>query len=153
MAQPTQPAKPSAEAEAAAGGQIVWGELIAPDVLEDEIKQLVGRVAADVRGVGHFKADGFREARTDFTVLAACFGIIAQYPGDIRWEARIGWQLAIVHNSAPRGDATARPPPTPRFARPNRAAMIWPTSSGVDKSNCPRAKPRSLGTRCSTAAR
>jgi hypothetical protein len=63
-----------------------WSSLISRDTLEDEIKSLSIEVNHDVQQLGAFKSGGFEQAAAHFTQLAALFGVVAEYDGDVRWK-------------------------------------------------------------------
>ncbi|HEX3656230.1 MAG TPA: cytochrome c [Pirellulales bacterium] len=68
------------------GGSFTWSKLISSDNLEAEIKAQVPLAAEAVKTSTGFKGNGREKAQTSFTVLAALFGVIAQYDGDVRWK-------------------------------------------------------------------
>ena len=63
-----------------------WSKFISPGSLEDEVKAKVQTLAAAITTPTAFKAGGHKAAREDFSVLAAVFGVIAQYDGQVRWQ-------------------------------------------------------------------
>ncbi len=65
-----------------------WAALISATTLEDEIK--ASKLAVDkVVGVpGKFKGGDYQTARLYFSTLAAMFGVIAEYDGDVRWKTQ-----------------------------------------------------------------
>jgi hypothetical protein len=67
-------------------GEQRWSKVISAEALEDEVKELAVQLADDVKSLAHFKAAGYQQARTDFGQLAALFGIIGQYDGQVRWK-------------------------------------------------------------------
>lgn len=67
-------------------GGAQWSKLIAPGSLEDEVKAKVQALAAAITTPTAFKGGGYKAAREEFSVLAAVFGVIAQYDGQVRWQ-------------------------------------------------------------------
>lgn len=76
-------AAPAAEI---ASGSSSWSKLISSDNLEAEVKAQVPVTADAVKTATGFKGNGREKAQTSFTLLAALFGVIAQYDGDVRWK-------------------------------------------------------------------
>lgn len=75
-----------AELAAAAAGQD-WSALISAATLEDEVKRIKLSVDKNVGTPADFAARGHRLVRRDFTLAALLFGVIAEYPGTVRWQA------------------------------------------------------------------
>lgn len=75
----------AADDEGASG--LAWSSFVSRDVLEDEVKAIAPAIAADVANPTRFKSGGFQTARVGFSTLAAVFGVIAEYDGDVRWRA------------------------------------------------------------------
>lgn len=69
----------------AAGGGFAWSKLISSDALESEIKNKTADLAPDVATPGKFNS-AVKKFRNSFSVLAAMFGIVAGYDGDVRWK-------------------------------------------------------------------
>ena len=90
---------------AAATGGIRWSELISPDTLTDEIKNMKGVVAAAVASASDFKGGGYDKARVGFSTVALAFSLIADYDGEVRWKrdaaaardlfARVGFNCKV----------------------------------------------------------
>jgi hypothetical protein len=72
--------------ESPAAGGFAWSKLIAADNLESEVKSLSKLLDTAVKSPNEFKGGGFKSSRREFTNLAAMFGIIAEYDGDVRWQ-------------------------------------------------------------------
>ncbi len=70
----------------AASGDFAWSKIIAPESLMDEIKSYQSIVKDDVSNPSKFKAEGFKDARKSYSVLALLFGVINEYDGDVRWK-------------------------------------------------------------------
>ncbi len=70
-----------------ASGLVPWPKLISEATITDEIKNLQPEVAQNVRRPGTFKAGGNRKVEKQFAVIAAMFGIVAEYGEPIRWQA------------------------------------------------------------------
>lgn len=64
----------------------VWPSLIMASTLEDEVKQLKILVDKDVTTPSDFNGRGYKVCRVHFTTLAALFGVIHEYDGDVRWK-------------------------------------------------------------------
>jgi hypothetical protein len=63
-----------------------WAKYISTTTIEDEVKQTKLRLDQIVTTPSKFAAGGFTEARVQFSELAVLFGIIADYPGQVRWQ-------------------------------------------------------------------
>ena len=63
-----------------------WASLISNVTLEDEIKATKLEVDKVVGVPGKFKGGDYQSARLYFSTLAAMFGVIAEYDGDVRWK-------------------------------------------------------------------
>lgn len=63
-----------------------WSKLISAETIEDEIKSHRADLTQGVRNVRAFRSGGNREARLRFSVIAAMFGIAAEYDGQVRWK-------------------------------------------------------------------
>ena len=63
-----------------------WAKYISPTTIEDEVKQIKLRLDQIVTTPSKFAGGGFTEARLQFSELAVLFGIIAEYPGQGRWQ-------------------------------------------------------------------
>jgi len=90
-ANPDQPANDSAGEMASgdAGGSkqlIDWKSLISAQSLEDLIKETKLRLDKIVTTPTAFAGGGFAEARKEFSLLAALFSIVHQYPQPVRWQ-------------------------------------------------------------------
>ena len=75
------PADPSVD-----NSQSGWGKLISATTIEDEVKQVKLRLEQIVTTPSKFAGGGFTEARQEFSELAILFGIIAEYPSQVRWQ-------------------------------------------------------------------
>ena len=76
--------QPAQQNDVHAGPQ--WSKLISPGSLEDEVKAKLQTLVAAIATPTAFKGGGYKAAREDFSVLAAVFGVIAQYDGPVRWR-------------------------------------------------------------------
>lgn len=65
----------------------VWQELITNATLEAAVKSSVVRATTAASRPARFKASGHNECRRELTLLGTLFGVISQYPGDVRWKA------------------------------------------------------------------
>ena len=64
-----------------------WSKLITSTTLEDEIKSLKLKVDTTVNTPSQFQGGGYGKARLHFSMVAALFGIIAEYDTeDVRWK-------------------------------------------------------------------
>lgn len=68
------------------GAQEGWAKYISTTTIEDEIKQTKLRLDQIVTTPSKFAAGGFTDARLQFSELAVLFGIVAEYPGQVRWQ-------------------------------------------------------------------
>lgn len=75
------------DAEAASGESFAWSRLISATALEDEIKAQKLLVDQSVTTPGAFKGGGYRDARIQFSTLAAMFHIAGQFDTDVRWKS------------------------------------------------------------------
>lgn len=69
-----------------AAGKFAWSTLISGDTLIDEIKSHRAELTRSVRNVRAFRAGGNRDARLRLSVIAAMFGVAAEYDGSVRWQ-------------------------------------------------------------------
>jgi len=63
-----------------------WAKYISTTTIEDEVKQAKLRLDQIVTTPSKFAAGGFTDARLQFSELAVLFGIVAEYPGQVRWQ-------------------------------------------------------------------
>ena len=63
-----------------------WSGLISASTIVDEIKVHRADLAKNVRNVRVFRSGGNIDTRLRFTVIAAMFGIAAEYDADVRWK-------------------------------------------------------------------
>jgi len=70
----------------AAGGANAWSKIVSADTLQDEIKSYQTEIKDNVKNPSEFKGNLFKRARDDFSILAAAFGVIGEYDGDVRWK-------------------------------------------------------------------
>jgi hypothetical protein len=85
-ATPASDSTPSESPANASGGSFSWSKIIAPDVIEDEIKSLQREMSKSLTALGPFKGGGYKQARVQLSVLAVMFGVISEYDGDVRWK-------------------------------------------------------------------
>ena len=76
--------------EPAAGGGMTgnWAALISASTIEDEEKAIKLAVDNGVDKPSQFSGGGYQNARYQFSVAAAMFGIIAEFDGDVRWKSQ-----------------------------------------------------------------
>ena len=76
--------------EPAAGGGMTgnWAALISAPTIEDEVKAIKLAVDNGVDKPSQFSGGGYQNARYQFSVAAAMFGIIAEFDGDVRWKSQ-----------------------------------------------------------------
>jgi hypothetical protein len=60
--------------------------MISASTIEDEIKAIKMSVDKSVTTPSEFAGRGHKQVRRDFSILAAMFGIIGEYDGDVRWQ-------------------------------------------------------------------
>jgi hypothetical protein len=70
----------------ATGDRFSWSTLVSEDTLTDEVKDMKELVAAAAGSPTVFKGGGYEKARDAFSALAVCFGVIAEYDGEVRWQ-------------------------------------------------------------------
>jgi hypothetical protein len=63
-----------------------WSSFISGDTLVDEIKTTKMEIDKIVAKKRNFTGGGYIEARDGFSSIAAAFGVIAAYDGDVRWK-------------------------------------------------------------------
>jgi hypothetical protein len=63
-----------------------WSKLIDAETIETEIKRTGPELAKVAKSPSEFKGGGYKACRRHFSVLAALFGVTAEYDGDIRWQ-------------------------------------------------------------------
>ncbi len=68
------------------GGSGDWDKIVSASTLENEIKSLKREVDDSINTITDFKSRGARKVRKHFAMLAAAFGVIGQYGGDVRWK-------------------------------------------------------------------
>lgn len=69
-----------------AAATFAWSGIISAETLTDEIKAHSSDISHAVRNVRAFRSGGNLETRLRFSVIAAMFGILAEYDGDPRWK-------------------------------------------------------------------
>jgi len=74
------------ESTTGAGMTGKWAELISAPTIEDEVKAIKLAVDKGVDKPSQFSGGGYQNARYQFSVAAAMFGIIAEFDGDVRWK-------------------------------------------------------------------
>lgn len=107
------PAASAPVAEAPATGSTTgaeqWSKLISPATIEDEVKSISQSLSDLTQTAGKFKSGGYQDARVQLSVLAALFGIIADYDADVRWKDEAGgmWEsIARAGKNAKAGSDT-----------------------------------------------
>lgn len=83
------PSKSNAE-PTASSEENVWKRRIDAAAIEDLVKSSKSRLDPAIASPAKFAGGGYQTARRDFTVLTVLFGVIEQYPGDIRWKHSAG---------------------------------------------------------------
>lgn len=74
------------EVEPSAPRDFRWSSLLNAEAIEDEIKILQRAIDEGVTTAGAFKAGGYRDSHTQFSMLAVMFAIAAQYDDVVRWK-------------------------------------------------------------------
>jgi len=64
-----------------------WKSIVSASTLENEVKSLKLQVDSSISTPTDFKSRGARKVRQHFALLAATFGVIGQYSGDVRWKS------------------------------------------------------------------
>lgn len=80
--------QPAADANerSEAGTSSKWSVLISAETIEDEIKHQQIQLAQATANSAKFKGGEYRQARTQFSVLAVLFDIAAGFDGRVRWQ-------------------------------------------------------------------
>jgi len=68
------------------GSSYAWSKMISSSTIENEIKAIKLNVDKSVTTPSEFAGRGHKQVRRDFSILAAMFGIIGEYDGDVRWK-------------------------------------------------------------------
>lgn len=68
------------------GSSYAWSKMISASTIENEIKGIKLNVDKSVTTPSEFAGRGHKQVRRDFSILAAMFGIIGEYDGDVRWK-------------------------------------------------------------------
>lgn len=76
----------ASSANAAKSTDVRWNELIDADILTAEVKRIVNNLPTLTRNSALFKASKHNDCRRELTMLAALFKVIAEYPGEVRWQ-------------------------------------------------------------------
>lgn len=65
-----------------------WAKVISASAIENEVKAIKIKLDTDkdIATPIRFQGNGHKIARREFSILAAMFGIIAEYDGDVRWK-------------------------------------------------------------------
>ncbi|TWT99898.1 Cytochrome C' [Botrimarina colliarenosi] len=71
---------------AATASTAAWSDLVAPDVLETEVKRQASALAKTTRSASAYKAGGFRDATDALGVIATLFAVTAEHSGQPRWR-------------------------------------------------------------------
>ena len=82
----SRPADLSTSRPSATARRPNWSQWISPVALEDEIKSIVPDLSDAVRSSRRFNGGGFRKVSRQLGWLAALFGTIAEYDGQVRWQ-------------------------------------------------------------------
>ncbi len=88
----------------------IWKKRIDTATVEDLIKSAKLRLDPAVTSPAKFASGGYQIARRDFTLLTVLFGVIEQYPGDVRWKhsaARAKADFARIAENAKVGSLPA----------------------------------------------
>lgn len=68
------------------GASYAWSKMISATTIENEIKAIKLNVDQSVTTPSEFAGRGHKQVRRDFSILAAMFGIVGEYDGDVRWK-------------------------------------------------------------------
>lgn len=77
---------PAQASDKPAAADVAWADLVAPDVLETEIKRQVSRLTKAARSASAYKAGGYRDAADALGVIATLFAVTAEHAGEPRWR-------------------------------------------------------------------
>ncbi len=82
------PASPSGNADdvSPSGGIFAWSKIIAPEIIEDEVKRIAQGVNEAVVNPQQYAGGGYKSGQDHFSMLAVLFAIVAEYDGDVRWQ-------------------------------------------------------------------
>lgn len=92
------------EPAAAAAG---WADLIAPDVLETEIKRQAQRLAKATRSASAFKAGGYLDAVDSLGLVATWFAVTTDHKDQPRWRDRAAGLRDLFAEGAEQADAAS----------------------------------------------
>lgn len=115
-------------------GGAAWSTMISAESLEEEVKSLAKLVEAAVKSPNEFKGGGFKTARRDFTTLAALFGVIAEYDGEVRWKS----QAAALRDACGRAGKNCKVGTDGTFAEAKRRSEEL---SGLIRGDAPPLEP------------
>jgi len=79
-------AQAAAESATVESRNVNWQQFIEAEALSTEVKRIVNNLAALTKNPAQFKAAKHNDARRELTMLAALFGVIREYPDDVRWQ-------------------------------------------------------------------
>ncbi len=98
-------------ADSGMGGDTVssgtWSSYVSGDTLADEIKTMKLEIDKIVAKKRDFTGGGYQDARNAFSSIAAAFGVISVYSGDVRWKesaARARDRFAAAANECSQGN-------------------------------------------------
>lgn len=94
------PTGSSSSTEPLPAGEVAWSTLVTAESLESEVKAMVQPLADATKLPTTFKAGGHNELRVMFTHLAIVFGVIADYPGEVRWKDKADGLRKLFAQSA-----------------------------------------------------
>lgn len=85
----TPPAAPGVEtAPPAPASRADWPQTVSAETLADEVKSYAPLLAAELKSPSHFKGGGAKNARRYFSMLAASFAVLHEYPTEVRWKSQ-----------------------------------------------------------------
>ena len=64
-----------------------WRDLVDAETLDTEVKRITNNLAILTKNPAQFKATKHNDARRELTMLGALFGVISEYPEEVRWQA------------------------------------------------------------------
>lgn len=67
--------------------EFAWSRIVDADTLMAETKRINNQLANSLRRAATFQGGGNLECRRDFGMLAVLFGVIAEFDGEVRWQA------------------------------------------------------------------
>ena len=80
--------------------KIKWSQFATAQVLEDEIKRQATELAGQLSSAARFKSGDHLQAASNFTLIAALFGIVREHDQRVRWQQSAGEMQASMQAAA-----------------------------------------------------